>query len=399
MAYFCTFIPPDCCFVSYYKCFCVLWQKYTFIDTIIHFQNNIMASIYKTLVLILMLCPLVFYGQMDTLLHEDFQDQALAPAPVTFPQGEDDTWVNFDADALPAANNRDGNWYWDYDQGQLAVSVATGDTIEPTDTNFVFGSSSWLEDLLPGNRNWLITPPIQIADDQATFHWKSAPFQGPRYMDGYSILVSTTDNFESSFTDTLYRAAQMITPLPEGATEPDVNAFNVDSFNFAPADAYVHADRYTLEDYYILEDSTDNLYIGILEPHSVSLAAYAGETIYLAILHDSDDDNLIFVDDLLLMGNDPSTSVEDRPVDNLRLITYPNPVDNFLNILYRLEVPAEVTLELYDMQGKAVQTVQQERRLTGEQSMRLNMLQLPSGTYNVLLTVDGQRYVRQVVKR
>jgi len=352
-----------------------------------------MASIYKTLALLLAMAPMALIGQMDTLLHEDFQDQVLEPEPITFPMGEDETWVNWDADAIPAAQSRPGDWYVDYDQAQLE-----SDTIAPTDTNFVFGSSSWLEGFEPGNRNWLIMPPLDIVDDQATFHWKSASFQGPRYLDGYSILVSTTENFESSFTDTLFRAAQMIAPLPAGASDAEVNAFNVDSFLFAPADAYVHADRYTLEEYYI-PDTASALFLGVLEPHSVSLSAYAGETIYLAILHDSDDDNLIFVDDLLVMGSLVGSSTEGPVANDIRLVTYPNPVDNFLNVLFRLDEAAQVTLELFDSQGKRLQALQPENRLSGEQSMRLNLMQLPAGAYSISLNIDGQRYTRQVVKR
>jgi hypothetical protein len=333
-------------------------------------------------------------GQMDTLLSEDFQDLVLDPEPVIFPEGSNDTWVNWDADALPAAQSRDGDWFLDVDQYQLEVS----DSIAPTDTNFVFGSSSWLEGFEPGNRNWLITPPITIVDDQATFHWQSASFQGPRYHDGCSILVSTGENFESSFTDTLYRTAQMIEPLPAGASDVEINAFNVDSFFFAPAGAYVQADRYT-NDAFFLADTASALYLGRLEPFSVSLADYAGQTIYIAIVHDSDDDNLIFIDDLLVLGTDPLTTVDEPSPSGIRLVTYPNPATNFLNVLFRLDEAAAVTLEAFDIQGQRVKSLQPQQLPIGEQTMRLNVSQLPSGTYNIVLTINDVRYVRPIVKQ
>ena len=352
-----------------------------------------MASIYKTLAIILLMLPFTLIGQMDTLLHEDFQDQILSPTPVEFPLGADTTWVNYDEDFLEDANSRPQDWYID-----VSLVQAFADSIPAADSNFVFASSSWLSGFLDGNRNWLITPPIQIIDDQATFHWKSAPRQGPRYMDGYSVLVSTTGNLPSDFTDTLERVQQMIPPLPNGASDVAINALNVDSFLYAPADGYIHADRYTLNDYFFLEDSTSTAYVGILEPHSVSLAAYAGETIYLTIVHDSDDDNYIIIDDLLLLGTNPVSSVDAPAVNDIRLVAYPNPVTNFANIMFHLEEPARVTLELFDSKGQLLKVLSPEERLNGEQTMRITTSQLPAGNYNVVLTVDGQQYVRQLLK-
>jgi hypothetical protein len=353
-----------------------------------------MASIYKTLAILLALMPLTLFGQMDTLLFEDFQDQSLEPGVDIFPEGSNTNWVNYDEDGLEDANDRGQDWFLDVDQIQ-----ASQDSIAAADSNFVYMSSSWLSGFLDGNRNWLITPPIQIVDDQATFHWKSAPFQGPRYMDGYSVLVSTGENYDIDFTDTLFRAAQMGLPLPNGNSDAEINAFNVDSFVFAPADAYVHADRYTLEDYFILADSADTFYTGGLEPHSVSLSAYAGETIYIAILHDSDDDNLIYVDDILVMGTNPSSSVDGPVANDIRLVTYPNPVTNYVNVLFRVDEPAMVSLELIDMNGQRVLAKRTQERLIGEQSLRLNLSSLPAGNYNAVLNIDGQNYVRQLVKQ
>jgi hypothetical protein len=352
-----------------------------------------MAHFYKTLALLFALMPLSLLGQMDTLLHEDFQDQTLEPEEVIFPSGDDTTWVNWDADFLEDANARPQEWFID-----ISLTQAFADTIAAADTNFVLASSSWLAGFLPGNRNWLITPPIEILDDQATFHWKSAPRQGPRYVDGYSVLVTTGDNFFGS-ADTLFRAAQMIEPLPNGSGDAEINAFNVDSFNFAPADGYIHADRYTLGDYFFLEDSTSTAYVGILEPHSVSLAAYEGQTIYLAIVHDSDDDNYIIIDDLLLMGTEVVSSTENPVANDIRLVTYPNPVTNFFNILFRLENQAQGVLELYNQNGQLVRTAELGNLLSGEHTVRLNLASYPAGSYSVVLKLDGQVYTRQLIKQ
>ena len=353
-----------------------------------------MAHIYKTLALLFALMPLTLLGQMDTLLHEDFQDQTLEPEEVIFPSGDDTTWVNWDADFLEDANARPQEWFID-----ISLVQAFADSIPAADSNFVMASSSWLAGFLPGNRNWLITPPIEIIDDQATFHWKAAPRQGPRYLDGYSVLVSTSSNFDIDFTDTLFRASQMIEPLPNGASDVEVNALNVDSFNYGPADGYIHADRYTLGDYFFLEDSTSTAYVGILEPQSVSLAQFEGQTIYLAIVHDSDDDNYIIIDDLLMMGSLPVSSTEAPVANDIRLVTYPNPVTNFFNVLFRLENPAQGILELYNQNGQMIRTSELGNLMSGEHTVRLNLAKYPAGSYSVVLKLDGQVYTRQLIKQ
>ncbi len=351
---------------------------------------------YKLLVLLAAFLPIVLSAQMDTLLFEDFQDQAIGEPGeevAIFPQGDDTTWVNFDADFLPANSGLPQDWFIDLDLFQVFQ-----DTIAPTDSNFILASVSWLQDLLPGNRNWLITPPIEIVDAQATLHWKSAPRQGPRFMDGYSVLISAGMNFPESFTDTVLRVQQMIPPLPAGAYDPMGGALDVDSFFFAPDDGYMHANRFTLEDYFFLETEDSDAYVGILEPHSFSLEAYAGQTIYVAIVHDSDDDNYITIDDILVLGNLMSSADEPLAPD-IRLVTYPNPVDNLLNVLFRLEAPANVRTGLFDMNGKEVLSMASDGKLVGEQSVKLSLRLLPAGTYNLVLDIEGQKYTRKVVKR
>lgn len=353
-------------------------------------------KLYNFLLLALAFLPFALTAQMDTLLFEDFQDDIIGDdteALAIFPQGNDTTWVNYDADYLQDANDRPQSWYTSLDFAQ-----GLQDSIAPTDTAIVLASSSWLQGFLDGNRNWLITPPIEILDNQATLHWKSAPYQGPRYTDGYSVLVSTDMNFPESFTDTLFRAKQMIPPLPAGASDPALNALQVDSFLFAPENGYLHADGYTLTDYYILDEPDDNLYIGVLEPHSADLATYSGETIYIAFVHDSDDDNLISIDDILVMGNVVSSAEEPLAAD-IRLVTYPNPVDNFLNVLFRLETPTMVRTGLYDMDGRQVLSMASEGRQVGEQNLKVSLRLLPAGAYNLVLDIEGQLYTRKVVKR
>ncbi|RMF30723.1 MAG: T9SS C-terminal target domain-containing protein, partial [Bacteroidetes bacterium] len=81
------------------------------------------------------------------------------------------------------------------------------------------------------------------------------------------------------------------------------------------------------------------------------------------------------------------------------LVTYPNPADNFVNVLFRLEEPADVRLSLYDLQGRLVRQLPPLTKALGEQSHRIDVRTLPSGTYELVLDIEGQRFTRRVVRK
>lgn len=352
-----------------------------------------MIHLYRTLAFLAAFLPLSLSAQQDTLLFEDFEGNWEERYLEFYDEpnyGSDSIWINLDADGSEAAQSRPGNWY-------LSLDFATPDTIPDSLANVVLASSSWLVDFNIQNQNWLILPPIHVVDDQATLHWKSAPFQGPRYLDGYKVLLSTTeiDPFLGTYEDTLFVAAEMLYPLPNGANDPNDDALEIDSFNIS--EGYVHAGRFTLEEYYTYTEG-DDIFVCLLEPHSVSLADFAGETVYIAFMHDSYDDNLISLDDILVLGN-VMTSTGEAGAADIRLHTYPNPVDNNLNVLFRLDTPASVVLELFDMNGRRMLSMRAEERLAGEQNLQLGLHRLPAGAYNLVLRINGAAYSRQIIKR
>lgn len=335
--------------------------------------------------LFLGLLPL--FSQTDTLLFNGFQTDF---ETLIFPNGNDTVWINLDEDGLADDNNRPQDWYITTDWGQ--------ETVPPgEDTNFVAASSSWLEGFLDGNRNWLITPPIVISDDQATLHWKSAPFQGFRYMDGYTVYISSATNDPSTgdFGDPIFRAAQMLPPLPDSSGAPLVNQ-TADQYLWS--EGYLHADGFTLTDYFTGDIFNESIYTPLLEPHSYSLADFAGQTIYIAFLHDSDDDNLLVLDDILVLGNDATVGTA-APVDDLRFVIYPNPAQHTLNVMFRLDQPSTVRLYLADIEGKIIREGAPSSVLpAGEQYHRMPVSDLASGTYSLVLMVDGKMIVKPFIK-
>jgi len=315
----------------------------------------------------------------DTLLLQRF---TVDPSDIMleFPSGNDLQWVNWNADNLPTLCGDDepvpGNWYWENDLGDLS---------DPP-VNFAFTSCSYLVGGLP-NENWLITPPVYISDSTATLLWRSSPFEGPAYMDGYKVLVSTTGNepFLDAFTDTLFVAAEMTDILKNNSLNPDDYLFS---------SGYVHANRYTEQDYFFLIHPAAKAYTGRLEPHTASLAKYAGQTIYIAFLHDSTDDSILQIDDIAVV-QEKSNRVQSPDLQNFDMRVLPNPTSDVATVSWSTAAAQQGRIVVTDIFGKTV--VEQPVPDTSAGYIRLDLRGLPAGTYVCTLRVlQGQQSVRVV---
>ncbi|PLW92230.1 MAG: hypothetical protein C0592_11825 [Marinilabiliales bacterium] len=181
----------------------------------------------------------------DTLFFEDFQSQTI---PVT--------WQNLDLDGNTDANGRPANWYITMDD-QTTVGI---------DTNWVAASSSWFSPFAIAN-NWLILPAFNIVSGDLLV-WQSAPFEGPTFCDGYKVMISTTDSLTTSFTDTLAVFAESV-----NGTATQTSGVQHTNYNGSR---------------------------GILQTWSYDLSAYSGQRIHIAFVHDSNDDNMLLLDNILI---------------------------------------------------------------------------------------------------
>ena len=321
-------------------------------------------------------------AQNDTLLFEDFNvDPTGTTIIVGAPSGNDPTWISLDEDGLNDANSgsREPHWYHSPD-GAFVVPDTTG----------CYFSSSWLENFAPGNRNWLITPGIVIADANANLTWKAAPSQVPLYMDGYTVLVSTTDNLETSFTDTLWHAAQYL----------GGSGFDYSTYTFS--DGYVHGlntTTYEMDTNMVYLDTVNadsSRWSGRLSEFNASLAAYSGQTIYIAFLHNSDDDNILAIDDILVTG---TNTVSVPELAELSFEAFPNPVVENLNIKYSLPVSSDVLIQVYDARGALVEVVKAATHIKGDYTTPFDMSHLAAGTYTIKLQTQNGEAVTTVVKQ
>ncbi len=173
------------------------------------------------------------------LMSVDFEDAAWPPAG----------WTLHDADG-------DGHgWYRYAGSGEHVTQFGTStacafSAMGVPGTSTTFGAQD----------NWLITPPISVANDKTVFSFNYAA-QSTEYPEPMEILVSESDTQPASFTLLASRTAQA--------------EFDYDEY----------------------ENVITN------QKYETSLAAYAGKTIYIAIRHKAQGTYGLSVDNVSLVNN------------------------------------------------------------------------------------------------
>ena len=77
------------------------------------------------------------------------------------------------------------------------------------------------------------------------------------------------------------------------------------------------------------------------------------------------------------------------PLEFNVLSSYPNPFNAEATLTYALEQPAQVALDLYDIQGRRAAGLFNANVDAGEQNVHFKASDLPTGAYFALLKVDG----------
>jgi serine protease AprX len=68
---------------------------------------------------------------------------------------------------------------------------------------------------------------------------------------------------------------------------------------------------------------------------------------------------------------------------------YPNPFRSSTSINFRLAKAGFVSLNVYDLTGRKIQTLIQEKRNAGQHNVKFSGNNLPTGTYIYRLHADG----------
>ena len=76
---------------------------------------------------------------------------------------------------------------------------------------------------------------------------------------------------------------------------------------------------------------------------------------------------------------------------------YPNPFNYSTNIEYSLEKPSQVMLNVYDLNGRKLETLVNQKQEAGKYNVNFDGKNLPSGIYFYELTAGGKKMVRKMV--
>ncbi|MBQ7280621.1 MAG: choice-of-anchor J domain-containing protein [Bacteroidales bacterium] len=198
-------------------------------------------------------------------------------------------------------------------------------------------SASWHQEALTPD-NWLITPSISLPEETSQLEWWESSPRDDDYAEHYAVLLSTKGNDIADFDYTLYEAT--------------VSAPNT------------------------------------WRQRQVSLADFAGQTVYVAFRHfDCTDQFFLLIDNVKLTadnGGDKTDGIDEASQENV--CVYPNPTNSKLHIV----AEGLRRVELLDMTG---------RTLLSTSDAVVNMEDYASGVYFVRITAKNSTMMERVTKR
>jgi hypothetical protein len=207
-------------------------------------------------------------------------------------------------------------------------------SIEDPDStlNLVASSTSYFETPDSADR-WLITPKITLSSYGNYISWK-AKSHDPSFPDDYKVLLSTTDSLPSSFTDTIGFIEQENFEW----TEREVNLSNLG-----------------------LNDSS----------------------IYVAFVLRSYDGFKLYIDDILIRGEDVS-ELNEQKASTFKV--YPNPFNDVIHIQSDDSIES---ISIKDLNGK---------NLIDTTNKTINLNFLENGYYFVVLKSEKQSFTYKILK-
>jgi len=324
------------------------------------------------ILVILYISPLVSFSQIDTLLWQDFENPLFLDFEVSDSINAPlNLWLNLDLDSAQDAINRPNAWFPAF----AFSSIDSG--------NRVMQSSSWLSNPSIRTENWLISPLILPAQGETILiEWKSAPRQAPQYLDGYRVMYSSTGRDPEDFY-TIKQLSEHVGPASDSSGMGPVPTYSWFEFSLG-------GDIHGIDGQHIqLPANMDSTaYIGELwRPDVISFPAYTHDTLYLAIVHDSQDDNLLAIDDILVLGTSAVTLKENK-LDGIRI--YPNPTTSFLILELELESMSE-PIVLFDALGRSFHVPMTR----SEKGIKLDLRKLTSGVYWIRFDQSYVSFVRE----
>lgn len=207
---------------------------------------------------------------------------------------------------------------------------STGDSVIASTSYFEHGGLS---------SRWIITPQIQLGAFGNFIEW-DAKSHDPSFPDGYHVLISRTNDSLHNFTDTIFYTDF---ELPDWTSRE-----------------------------YQLVDST-----------------FANELVYIAFQHSSDDQFILYLDNIKVRTEDPLSTIEKELI--VESTVYPNPFSSSFTIQSNFEL---IGLNITDISGKLV------REFQGDIQVINGLEDLQTGFYFLNLSYkNGLFEQKKLIKR
>ncbi|MDP2385155.1 MAG: T9SS type A sorting domain-containing protein [Bacteroidota bacterium] len=91
--------------------------------------------------------------------------------------------------------------------------------------------------------------------------------------------------------------------------------------------------------------------------------------------------SVLYADNLSL--NDQSVSIKSNKISPFRMLLYPNAANEFTNINYYLDQSSELSITIYDVRGKLIETISSNKQNAGAYILKYNTNDLANGLYSV----------------
>ena len=85
--------------------------------------------------------------------------------------------------------------------------------------------------------------------------------------------------------------------------------------------------------------------------------------------------------------------------DLMNVVLFPNPVKHNAHLSFHCNQEQMMQIELYNVEGKRVQTVFNGYQNTGQHKIDIEMNHLPAGIYHLQLKGQGLNLVKSIVKQ
>jgi hypothetical protein len=146
----------------------------------------------------------------------------------------------------------------------------------------------------------------------------------------------------------------------------------------------------TLRDHFTIELGTISPSTSAWNEYAYSLRPYKNTDVYIGIYFNQSS-GYISIDDLSVTRPKVITSLKNILPNSPNLLNaYPNPFNPSTTIHYQLSELSDININIYDLQGKHVASLLNQKQEAGQHQIIWNASSYPSGIYICTLKINNE---------